>query len=343
MKKLFLAILAGSGLSSVTLLTMESPAKLNKVVPASWQEALNDSLLEAMYENNIYDNNTKDVLQLIEAGASPHARDESGNTPLHYMAPGLDLQIIKALIKAGADVNALNEDGKSPLHSVFYEVITRSFTNNETNLADEAHYNTILKELILAGADVNQQDVSGNTPLHYAADHYDIFDNYPFLVVPTLQTLLDAGADQSIKNNSGKTPLQLALNEISSIAQGHSLEAVNSDKIYRDARIRALVTAVTPTEVQHIIPMLTLLKTEIPQALNIPMPGEIQMLLRDKFIQQLVNQKIALIKQYLPNDSDELLKPLILRNIIAALRRSPGINAADKPEATNVEPMDLTE
>jgi ankyrin repeat protein len=46
---------------------------------------------------------------LTEAGADVHARDENGNTALHWAATA---ETVEALIRHGADVNARNDAGK---------------------------------------------------------------------------------------------------------------------------------------------------------------------------------------------------------------------------------------
>ena len=53
---------------------------------------------------------------LLEAGADPMARDQDGNTPLHWAADlSDDIAIIEALLDAGADVRAQNENGNRPV------------------------------------------------------------------------------------------------------------------------------------------------------------------------------------------------------------------------------------
>jgi prophage maintenance system killer protein len=62
--------------------------------------------------------------ELLEQGANPNARDEEGNTPLHYLKySDLSYQLAKLemLMDAGVDINAENKGGHTPLQ--LYELI----------------------------------------------------------------------------------------------------------------------------------------------------------------------------------------------------------------------------
>jgi len=52
---------------------------------------------------------------LLEVGASPHARDQQGNTPLHTLAANKQCRkdMLTSLIAAGAHIDTLNEGGQS--------------------------------------------------------------------------------------------------------------------------------------------------------------------------------------------------------------------------------------
>lgn len=54
------------------------------------------------------------VRQLLEHGADPNARQQSGFTSLHAAAQNGDLETLELLLRHGADPNARNDDGKTP-------------------------------------------------------------------------------------------------------------------------------------------------------------------------------------------------------------------------------------
>jgi cytohesin len=116
---------------------------------------------------------------LREVGVN--ARDEAGNTPLHWAAVEGFPEDIDFLLEAGADVNARSEDGRTPLHMARWRG------------------NTVT--LLEAGADVNARNDNGRTPLHYAAEYF-----YPEEVL----TLLEAGANVNARNGRGMTPMHYA-------------------------------------------------------------------------------------------------------------------------------------
>ena len=116
------------------------------------------------------------IAALVEAGADVHARDRSGNTPLHAAAENTTPGAVLALIQAGADVDApegepgrYSRGGPTPLH------------NAASNPNPE-----VAATLLEAGADVGARAwPRGGTPLHVAARN-------PNPAVAAL--LLDAGA-----------------------------------------------------------------------------------------------------------------------------------------------------
>jgi len=61
-------------------------------------------------------NDVSAVISAIAAGEDINARNEAGNTPLHYACERGYTEIVNLLLNSGADVNAQNNGGHTPLH-----------------------------------------------------------------------------------------------------------------------------------------------------------------------------------------------------------------------------------
>jgi cytohesin len=128
--------------------------------------------------------NKEIVETLVAKGANINAKNNNGDTPLHF-ALGGNKEVIEVLVAKGADVNAKNNDGVTPLYKA---IVSRNQAVIEVLLAAEA-------------LSVNATDDIGNTPLHYAA-----------LVGSkiAIEKLVAKEANVNVKNNDGNTPLHLA-------------------------------------------------------------------------------------------------------------------------------------
>jgi uncharacterized protein len=143
--------------------------------PASAMRDQDLRLMEAVQEGN-----AAQVKSLLEKGASAKAKDEAGNTALHFATRK---DIAGMLISAGASVNARNDDFEmTPLFNVSAEVAAL---------------------LIERGADVNARARKGMPPLTWAV-YWDQKDKAELLIAK--------GADVNAKDDDGKTALHVAAN-----------------------------------------------------------------------------------------------------------------------------------
>ena len=127
----------------------------------------------------------------LAAGVDVNARDDHGNTPLHYLVgtnrPNYFAStLIGVFVGAGADVNA-RSSGRVALHG-----------------ASSIAANDVASALLDAGADLDASDESGRTALHRAV----LARRDP---VPIVSLLVGAGASVDAVDDDGRTPLHLAL------------------------------------------------------------------------------------------------------------------------------------
>ncbi|CAB0029581.1 unnamed protein product [Trichogramma brassicae] len=122
-------------------------------------------------------------------GVQVNARDQLGNTPLHYVLDRGHIELVEFLLGKDADPNLANAKGLTPLHTI---------CNNKfhTNFFLEYFLNT--NERMRETVQVNAQDNEGNTPLHLALQC-----GYEEMA----ETLLGRGADPRLANSIGFTAL----------------------------------------------------------------------------------------------------------------------------------------
>ena len=159
------------------------------------------------------------VIQLLLLnGADLEARDESEQTPLHFVAQkGLN-DTLRDLLQKGANIEARDKWGLTPLciaASKGQDGITRILLENGADIQARTHdgqtalyyavlndRETITRILLENGADIEAKDNMQDTPLHKAA-----YEGHKSIV----QTLMYYGADIEAKNEFEQTPLHLAV------------------------------------------------------------------------------------------------------------------------------------
>ncbi len=162
---------------------------------------------------------------LLDAGADPNLRNDSGRTALHEAASKGDAAVLARLLARKADPRIRDDKGRTPLHSASNEVVARM--------------------LLDAGAEAEARDDRGRTPLHGAGN------------VALIRVLLDAGADLEAGDDRRQTPLHRAAVERSNAAVIRSLVAAGADLAATDRNGRIpLVLAATHNENADVVSAL---------------------------------------------------------------------------------------
>lgn len=130
------------------------------------------------------------VRYLMSAGASVYAKNQFGQTPLHYAAASKCTTIIKLLLESGRPGVLDHRDmrGHTPLHDASASGCVNAITI-----------------LLKAGAMVRAKDSNGETPLHKAARAHS---------VPCMVALLNAGADMATCDDNGESVLSYTLHHL---------------------------------------------------------------------------------------------------------------------------------
>lgn len=165
-----------------------------------------------------------DARVLLERGASVHARDKMGRTPLHTQQ---SYEVQKLLLEAKADVNARDDKGATLLHS------------------------TPNAELLLQhGADIHARDKHGRSALHVRVR--SPYDAYPECPASRVDTLIGHGADVHARDAEGKTPLHDANESVVSCLLSHGAD-INSQDDKGCTRLHTLLRSSTYSWNRHVI------------------------------------------------------------------------------------------
>ena len=52
---------------------------------------------------------------MVSVGANINARDDKGNTPLHYATMSKHVELVQVLVDSDADISLENDEGQTPL------------------------------------------------------------------------------------------------------------------------------------------------------------------------------------------------------------------------------------
>ena len=174
--------------------------------------------------------------QLLARGARINAREEDGDTPLHFAG---SLGMAKLLVSKGARIDAMNDYGATPLYDAVHrglsEVVAFLLQNGaDPNVKDEVGQSVLERALVVrdeksaisliqSGADVNA--AWAKTPLHIAAQK-----NLPKAAAALIENGANLTAMDEIR---GATPMHFAALSgseeiLSLLIQKTTIQAVNA-------------------------------------------------------------------------------------------------------------------
>ncbi|MGE0009924.1 MAG: ankyrin repeat domain-containing protein [Candidatus Babeliales bacterium] len=283
---------------------------------------------------------TKAMRVLLDAGANKNARCSTGKTALHSAIITDKALAVRMLIDEHADLEATDRFDHTPLikelntfasDETILDMLLDAGANVHVKTRDcntllhlAAHHvrPNAITVLLGKGLPINAKNDAGKTPLHKAALYLQ--DS-----AATVATLIEAGADMNTPDKSGSTPLNRALNEYNTQrVQSHFKHSILMS-------LKALLTSATPQEVQHVIPAIITLtsKSRGEQGL-LPLPAEIGHRIAVELIPEIVKEKLALAKKYLPQYNEAQLRQEIIQSINRVIQKSPYIAAATNSKAS---------
>jgi ankyrin repeat protein len=133
-------------------------------------------------------NQSLQLRTLLQEGADPDARDETGETPLTWAAHLGHTAVVKDLLAAGADVEAVGRRFNAPPLVLAARIGARGVV-----------------ALLAVHADLDAQDAAGATALMRAVARPEDMVKPQRRIAEIVRTLLDQDADPNIQDMAGNT------------------------------------------------------------------------------------------------------------------------------------------
>lgn len=109
---------------------------------------------------------------MIQKGANVNAKNDEGDSPLHYASMAGMNKVAEVLLRNGADVNIVNVAGESPLYLAAREGNSwNRIIQGEQNIHSNQYktgFEQLVELLIKKGANAKQANKHGETASNYA-------------------------------------------------------------------------------------------------------------------------------------------------------------------------------
>ena len=357
---------------------MDNVKEVERLIRGGADAKAVDKLGRTAMDRAIESDNGRIIVSLIKLGGiNVNEVDKNGNLPLSTALNARKKGAVELLIKEGANVEALDSTGHTPLEvaeslkdremlDVFWDaLITRAQLpqarrqaelNNNLFNAIKSHNTQEVENLLAAGASVQARDFMEQTPLIAELSGWNKEDDMSIVLM-----LLKAGADINAQSRtylkqSPKTPLLAAflknkidavrlliesgavIDPTQSMSTGiRNASAMRSKEGLRvpEDLLKAMTTSVSPAEIQHLIP------TVIASVMKQNNTGkDIATIIANNVVTELVSEKLALAKEFLPKVPEAELRAAIEQSIQRVLNNTPKLQAAVQEAALQKPPQE---
>lgn len=211
---------------------------------------------------------------------------------------------------------------------------TQDELNNSLFIAIEKGTPGMINDLVRQGADVNVRQPTGWLGLSTRPLYKAVLSQRPEAIEIT-RALIEAGADIHVKESDAvfiRTPLDKYIDEIkrrktdSYGALAYIPESAKKLSQSEEMMIKALTTTVSPREIQHIIAGIIATRRKFGR--------DVGKLIASEWIPAIINEKLTLAKQYLPNVPEAELRQATIQSINRVISKSPRIQATIQDAVT---------